>query len=151
MHPVVFTRLDAHVPRPEGVDTSFRRFNSDAFLKDHQRLVALADKPLVGFPDTCGVGCDIDTRPESWMGMLVAARWIQVWGSLERVVEDSVEPVEGCLDVEVVPKTVTDNEGVWFLGFLGGEKLLKTQDFRWIEREAEHHFNDQIDGLGARE
>lgn len=53
MHPIVFTRLDAHVPCPEGVDTSFRRFNADAFFKDHQRLVALANKPLVRFPDAC--------------------------------------------------------------------------------------------------
>lgn len=85
------------------------------------------------------------------MGLLVTAGRIQVRGSLERMVEDSVQPVEGCLDVEVVPETVTENESVGFLGFLRGEKLLKPQDFAWIEREAEHHFDDQIDGLGACE
>lgn len=142
MHTVVFARLDTHVPGAQGIDATFGRFESDAFLKHHQRLVALADEPVVGFPDAGGVGRDVDAGPEGWTGVFVTVGGVQVGGALECVVEDAVEPVQRGLDVEVVPEAVAEDEGIWFLGFLGREEMLEPSDFGGVEWEAEHHFND---------
>lgn len=151
MHTVVFARLDTHVPCAQGIDATFGRFEPDTLFKHHQRLVALADEPVVGFPDAGGVGRDVDAGPEGWTGVFVAAGRIQVGGALETVVEDAVEPVQRGLDVKVVPEAVAEYEGVGFLGFLRREEMLEPSDFCGVEREAEHHFNDQVDGLGAGE
>lgn len=40
-------------------------------------------------------------------------------------VEDGIEPVEGGLQVKVVPKAVTEDEGVGAGGFGGGEELAE--------------------------
>jgi len=76
------------------------------------------------------------------MCVFVPSCRIEIWCFFECVVQNAVEPVEGCLDVEVVPEAVAKDEGVWFLGFCGGEEGLETRDFGRVEWEAEHHFND---------
>jgi len=64
MDAVVFTRLDAHVPRPHCLDATARGFDAHALLEHHQRLVPLADEPGVRLLDARRVGRDEEAWPD---------------------------------------------------------------------------------------
>lgn len=62
-------------------------------------------------------------------------------GLLDGGVEDSVEPVERGLEVEVVPEAVAEDEGVR-TGRLGRwEESAQAGDLFWGDGEADHHFD----------
>ena len=53
-------------------------------------------------------------------------------------VEDCIEPIKGCLQVKVIPETMTENECVGFGRLLGGKEGAKTRELFWSDREADH-------------
>lgn len=60
--------------------------------------------------------------------------------------EDGVGPVEGCLEVEIVPETVAEDEGVGAGGFSGWEDGAETGELFGGDGEADHLLDceDQI-------
>lgn len=60
---------------------------------------------------------------------------------LFRDIEECVQPVEGGLEVEVVPEAVTEDECVGTLGFLGGDEGAEAVKLVGWDGEADHHFD----------
>ena len=52
--------------------------------------------------------------------------------------EDCVEPVEGGLQVEVIPQAVAEDEGVGFGGFAWGKEGAETEELFRGNGEADH-------------
>ncbi len=67
-------------------------------------------------------------------------------------VEDEVQPVEGGLQVEVVPKAVAEDEGVGAFGLGWGELGAEAGELFGGDGEADHHLDwrEIVSGLGGR-
>lgn len=111
--------------------TSPPRLDAHRLLEQHQRLVPLTDEPLVRLLPARRVRRHEQARPER-------ARFREVGELRGRGVEDGVEPVEGRLQVQVVPEAVAEDEGVGFAGFAGGEEGAEAVEFFGGDREADH-------------
>ena len=59
----------------------------------------------------------------------------------EGSVENGIEPVEGGLEVKVVPEAVAEDEGVGAGWFGGREKLAEAVQFYFGNRKPDHHLD----------
>ena len=91
------------------------------------------------FPLTlrCGKGGGSTFRPGAVDRRGGACRG-QPGGLLDGGVEDGVEPVKGGLEVQIVPKPVTENEGVGADGLFSGEEGAEAVEFLVGYGEADH-------------
>lgn len=65
-------------------------------------------------------------------------------------VEEGVEPVEGGLEVEIVPEAVAVDEGVGASGLLGGQETAQTVELVVRDGEADHLFDlDEMVNCGS--
>lgn len=115
-----------HTPPP--------RLNTHRFLKQHQRLVPLTDKPLVRL----FLSGRVRRQEQSWPE---GPRFGEIRELRGRRFEDRVEPVEGRLKVEVVPQTVAEDEGVGFGGLGCAEEGLEAVELFGGDGEADHCFD----------
>ena len=110
------------------------RLNTNRLFEQHQRLVSLTDEPLVRLLPARRVGRQEQSRPQgAWFGEIGQLRG--------RRFEDCVEPVEGRLQVEVVPQTVAEDEGVRFGGLGGAEEGSESVELFGGDGEADHGFD----------
>ena len=148
MHPIILITLDTHIigaqmlhPTPIDLDRSFR-------LEDPDGLVSLTHVPLVGLVETGRIRGEEEARPEAgFLLALVAAELGFAAFFVGRAkpgclgdcgVQDCVEPVDGCLEVEIVPKTVAVDEGVGAGRFGSGELFTKAGELLGWDGEADH-------------
>ena len=118
------------------LDAPPARLHAHGLFKQHQRLVPLADDPLVGLLPARRVGRQEQARPEG-------GQFRQIGELRRRGVEDGVEPVQGRLQVEVVPQAVAEDEGVRFGGLAGAEEGSEAVEFFGGDGEADHLFDWQ--------
>lgn len=64
---------------------------------------------------------------------------------LDGSIEDGVEPVEGGLEVEIVPEAVAVDEGVWASGLFRWEEAAQAVELVGGDGEADHLFD--LDGM----
>lgn len=139
MDAVILGGLNTHVPSPHEVHASLPTLLLHALFKQGQCLVTLRQDPFVRLVCAGGVWGDEQARPEG------SSRVEEVWSCVGGCVEDSVQPVGGGGGVEVVPEAVAEDEGVWFGWFGRGQEGIEAVDFCAVKREAEHHFDDEVD------
>ena len=152
MHAIKLVRLDAHIPGTEVIDPALTHLITHRLLKDLQRLVALGDDPLVRLERAGGVGGDEEFGPRSRGGSTeegLGDGGGQIGRSGHGVGDDAVEPVDGGVEVEVVPEAVAEDEGIRFAGAGRGEEGLEAAYFGGVEGEFQHHFDDEVDFAGA--
>ncbi len=134
IHPIKHIPLNTHIPRPQMFHPPPPRLDRNSLLKQHQRLVSLANHPLIRFFSPRRVRRDEQPRPERTL-------FPQIRQLSRGRVEDGVEPVEGRLQVEVVPEAVAEYEGVRFGGFAGAEEGFEPGEFFVGDGKADHLFD----------
>lgn len=102
--------LQAHVVRSHVFNAPLAILDSNAIFIHAQRFVALADQKFIRFLHTRRIWCYNKTWPQR---ILVAQIWKLVLSNLEQC----VNPVQVCLQIQIVPKAVTvdESEGFWWL------------------------------------
>ena len=134
MHPIVHVRLDTHVPCPKVFYAPSCGFCFHRLFKQHECFVTLADDPLIGlgFP-----GC-VGRYDQSWPQGV----WLREVGkSRGGQGQDMIEPVEGRLEVEIIPKAVAEDEGIWFLRLGAAEERREAlRLLRW-NGESDHQLD----------
>lgn len=108
--------------------------DAHAVLVNAQRLVALADEPLVGLVAACGVGRDDQAREQGVVAL-------EVGQLLVNDLVDRVDPVEMSLQVEVVPQAVAENKGNRAVGLAVAQVDAQTLEFVIGDRMADNDLN----------
>lgn len=134
IHSIKLITLNTHIPRPQMLDAPPPRLNTHRLLEQHQRLVPLTHDPLVWFLPPRRIRRHEQARPKH-------ARLAEVGELRGRCFEDRVEPVQGRLQVEVVPEAVAEDERVGFRGLFGAEDGSEAVEFFGGDGEADHCFD----------
>ena len=117
------------------------RFHSDCLFKQHQRLVPLTNNPLVRLLFASRIRSQKQTWPEAVTRPASFTAWtarLEPWCLYNRCFEDEVEPVEGGLQIEIVPESVAEDECVRATGFGGWEEGAEAGEFFGRDGEADH-------------
>lgn len=138
MHAIELVGLDTHVPGPEVLHPTLPCLLPHRLLEDLEGLVPLSHDPLVRFERPCRIGRDEESWPDGPLSSEVGCGG-------KRVGVDAIEPVDSCLEVEVVPEAVAKDEGVGVCGLGWREEGFEARDFGGIEGKFEHQFDDKVD------
>ena len=148
MDAVQLVGLDTHVPCAQMLDSPFCSLDSNTVFKNLQRLVTLRLDPLVGLERARRIWRDEESGPQR---RRLPASSSFALGEIGRggagVVKDAVEPVDGGLEVEVVPEAVAEDEGVRSARARRREEIFEARDFDGVEREFEHQLDDEVDAM----